>query len=160
MSVFSSAGQSDFRSSNSSAGSEFDFELGDFSDQPTVLNNLAIPQAHPRFDIPAAGPILYPQHRTPLQFQSPTQYAFNSPTMPNLGPSLNEVFKYPVVQQLYNDLNQANRRVSEALEASARLQGRIDQVLETQSHLQQEVLRLTSIIQSDPAARFASPSYK
>lgn len=55
-------------------------------------------------------------------------------------PSLAQLLKYPAVQVLYDDLSNANRRVVQALE----LQGQ----------LQQEILRLTGMLQSEMGSKY------
>lgn len=62
------------------------------------------------------------------------------------GPTLGELLAYPAVQELYNDLAEANRRVARSLD--------------TTGTLQQEILRLSSLLQSESSARYANPNLK
>lgn len=55
-------------------------------------------------------------------------------SMLSQGPPLSELLSYPAVQEMYNDLTEANRRVARALDA--------------QASLQQEILRLSGMLQS------------
>lgn len=55
-------------------------------------------------------------------------------SMLSQGPPLSELLSYPAVQEMYNDLTEANRRVARALDA--------------QASLQQEILRLSGLLQS------------
>lgn len=141
--------------SPNSSGSTFSLGDSDFSHPTQELNNFIQPpdnytrvsQPPPRFD-PSSGN-LYTQRRIPHQFQSSTLNHSLLPPMAHpvpSGPSLGELLAFPAVQELYNDLAEANRRVARALD--------------TTGTLQQEILRLSSIVQSDSGARYINPSLK
>lgn len=53
---------------------------------------------------------------------------------------------YPVAQELYNDLADANKRIARALDA--------------QNLLQQEILRLSRMLQPGEDARYLEPHLK
>lgn len=146
MSNFSA--NSGFRSNISSSGSDIGFN---FDETPSILNYNSntltrMPKAPSHFDPGPPENLLYQPHRNTHQFQPQPQYNSNTATTTNSGPSLAELLRYPAVQQLYNDLTEANRCVTQALKA--------------QGQLQQEILRLSSIIRSDAASQYTGPGYK
>lgn len=141
--------------SPNSSGSVFSLGDSDFSVTTQEVNNFSQPphnhtrisQPLPRFDSPSGS--LYAQHRTPHQLQSSTLHHSLLPPMAHpvpSGPTLGELLAYPAVQELYNDLAEANRRVARSLD--------------TTGTLQQEILRLSSLLQSESSARYANPNLK
>lgn len=85
--------------------------------------------------------LLHEQSRSQDLYPSPSSSLIGSRSGPPVSrsrssaPSLGELLSYPAVQELYNDLAEANRRVA--------------RVLDSQAHMQQEILRLLGMIQPE-----------
>lgn len=126
----------------SSSSSPLDLDNEFASRSQLSLNNfghslnsqMRFPQQYSNSETPPAG-LVYERSRTQDRFQSSTLLNSHPPLMeksPTSAPSLGELLSFPPVQELYNDLADANRRVARALDA--------------QASLQQEILRLSSML--------------
>ncbi|KAF7976902.1 hypothetical protein HWV62_5286 [Athelia sp. TMB] len=133
MSYFSSGGASSFPSSNSPAGSEFDFSNDEHSFS-SDYRGVSTPPPNPGFDF--QGPLLYQHRRTTRNIPSSSQHSRNTPSVGSSEPPLSELLGFRAVRELYEEAKAANKLLAVVIGQ-----------METQGQLQQEVIRLSSIIQ-------------
>lgn len=122
-----------FRPSSTSYNSEFDFSS---QDHMPLHNSGPVPGS--------------PMQFIPRPSDSDTSYSYSSEFQPSSlrtsqhfpgekSPSLGELMVFPVVQKMYNNLTEAQRRIGEALDS--------------QTVLQQEILRLSRLLLPETGGR-------